>query len=359
MKISFLILILFSLLTNNTFSQSKDTSMNAKINFDFTKLISLAIQEDVKSIIEILNTLPSSGLSLKESDLKDKYYKRFVSNDEQFDYNTDDQLLIGLIDIYKDYWKSILLKEQSIENADSLLKENLFIYIKKNYPPEISEWNETEVESDPWLYLSKLLSMKNYFNNVNGKTGNLYDIYIWRREDTVDYNVELPEVNINVPVIFMNDIVTMGWEEYATLGRAYPGGWPKDGALFCVSKAYDTTKESFLVSYLAHESQHFSDMKTYKEFPSWEMEYRAKLTELSKANETIYKLMNSFIRGSKDDSTLSHPYAEFLVITNLSKAIFNENFVDEPERWKTISIEDINHTAADALKKNSSQLSKK
>ncbi len=54
------------------------------------------------------------------------------------------------------------------------------------------------------------------------------------------------------------------------------------GALFCVAKAYDTTKEYFAVSYLSHEAQHFSDQKNYSNIPSWHLEYRAKLTELSK-----------------------------------------------------------------------------
>lgn len=359
MKLHFMTMIFLMLLSGSALSQLKDSSADSVIYFDIRKLFSLAIQEDVKSILTVLDTLSPSELSAGDSEIKDKYYMRFIRNDEKFDYNTDDPLLIGLIDIYKVYWKSILLKEHSIENADSILRENLFHFVKNNYPPEISALDESEARLNPWQYISRLLSINNYFNNVDGKTGNLYDIYIWKNEDTVDYNVGLPEVDINVPVIFMNDIVTMGWEEYATFGKYYPGGWPKDNVLYCVSKAYDTTKENFLVSYLAHESQHFSDLKLYKEIPSWELEYRAKLAELSKADETIYKILNSFIRGSKDDSSLSHPYAEYLVITDLSKVLFNEDFVYDLEKWKTISVEEINLSAINIIKQNSFQLSKK
>lgn len=346
-------------MTSNTVSsQSNDTAANQKVYFDLRKLYSFAIQEDVKSILTILDTLPPSELDPKDSGIKDKYYKRFVSNDEEFDYNTADPLLIGLIDIYKQYWKSILLKEQSIDFADSALKNNLYEFVKNNYPLELSYWNEAEASENPWLYLSRILSYNNYFNNVDGKTGNLYDIYIWRNEDTVIYDVALPEVNINVPVIFMNDIVTMGWEEYATFGKAYPGGWPKENALYCVTKAYDTTKEYFLVSYLAHEAQHFSDISMYETLPSWELEYRAKLAEVCKADETIYKILNNFVRGSKDDSTLSHPYGEYLVIKNLSQALFNEDFVSDQERWKAIPVKDINLAAVNTLKENSFKLKK-
>lgn len=345
--------------SNPVSSQPNDSASNQKVYFDIRKLYSFAIQEDVKSILTILDSLHSSELDPKDSGIKEKYYKRFVGNDEVYDYNTTDDILISLIDIYKEYWKSFLLKERSIENADSVLGKNLYKFVKKNYPLELSYWNEAEAAENPWLYLSRILSKNNYFNNVDGKTGNLFDIYIWRAEDTVIYDVDLPEVNINVPVIFMNDIVTMGWEEFATFGKAYPGGWPKNNALYCVTKAYDTTSEYFLVSYLAHEAQHFSDMSIYETLPSWKLEYRAKLAELSKADETIYKILNNFIRGAKDDSTLSHPYGEYLVISNLSQALFNEGFVSDQERWKTIPVKDINLSASNALKENSLKLIKK
>ena len=43
-----------------------------------------------------------------------------------------------------------------------------------------------------------------------------------------------------------------------------------------------------MISYLAHESRHFEDYQLFPKLKSADLEYRAKLTELSMANETLY-----------------------------------------------------------------------
>jgi len=87
----------------------------------------------------------------------------------------------------------------------------------------------------------------------------------------------LLDEELKVKVVLMTDFATLGWEEYATLGTYYPGGWATDDALYCVKDAYDLNSETFLVSYLAHESRHFSDYKLFdKKLSGAELEYRAK-----------------------------------------------------------------------------------
>lgn len=90
----------------------------------------------------------------------------------------------------------------------------------------------------------------------------------------------------------MDEFVTLGWTEFATMDKYHPGGWATDDALNCVKKAYDVSSETFLISYLAHEGRHCSD---YKHFPklrnSADLEYRAKLTELSMADSTLLQLI--------------------------------------------------------------------
>jgi len=323
--------------------------------FEFKSLYRYAIQEDIKSILLILDTLSVTQLTESDLVLTKKYIKRFTTKVEIFDYNTSDRFLMEIIDIYRPYWTSILLKQKSIGIADTILKQNLSKYlIKKNR--KLNNWNQVDLRADPMKYLSLLLTKKGYFNNVDGKTGNLFDIYIWKTQDTTNFNVQLPDDYISVPVLFMKDIITLGWEEYATFGVHYPGGWPRDSVLYCVAKAYDITKEKFLVSYLTHEAQHFLDLKKYEKIPSWHLEYRAKLAELCKANETMIKLLTSFCKGAKNDSTLSHPYAEYLVIRNLSQRIFKEDFVTDIEKWKRVEISLLNQTSTALLRHNTSLL---
>jgi hypothetical protein len=164
---------------------------------------------------------------------------------------------------------------------------------------------------------------------------------------------------VNVPVIFIDTPITLGWEGYATFDHYYPGGWTSADSLYCITKGYDITSEKFRVSYLTHEAQHLIDSKIYSGYSRWIAEYRAKLAELSVAEKTVYTLINFFIKDSKNDSHLTHPYGEYRVISDLSKEIFKENFVIDSKRWETISFQDINNASKKLLKQNTLTLTKK
>lgn len=351
------LLILF-ILANSIHILKAQNSENMQNKFNFKSLYSYAIQEDVKSLLSVLDTLPDTELNREEILIKEKYYRRFRTQEEVYEYNTAEKLIKDMTNIYRDYWTSVLLKQKSVAEADTALFNNLKEFLLENS----GSGNRTDISginSDPLKYFSGLLTEKGYFCNVEGKTGNLYDIYIWQTQDTTDFNVALPDENIRVSVIFMKDIITLGWEEYATFGYYYPGGWPKDSLLYCVAKAYDITEEKFTVSYLTHEAQHFQDIKKYEEIPSWHLEYRAKLAVLSRADETMSKLLAAFLRGAKNDSTLSHPYAEYCVIRDLSKKIFGDEYISDTGKWDSVEIELIKKSSAELLRYDTSLLTLK
>lgn len=63
------------------------------------------------------------------------------------------------------------------------------------------------------------------------------------------------------------------------------------------------------------------------------LEYRAKLAEL------IYypnlKLFHSFMHeANNENKNNSHSYASYLIVSNLSKEIFNEEYVSSWSRWR-------------------------
>ena len=154
----------------------------------------------------------------------------------------------------------------------------------------------------------------------------------------------------------MDNFITLGWEEYATLGIYYPGGWAKTDALYCVQKAYDLNSESFLISYLAHESRHFADYKLFPKLTSADLEYRAKLTELSMAKKTLYELIEFFINNANYDSDNGHSIANFCVIRDLSKSIFGVEFEKGISKWKTVNRNRINKTAYKILQANTKSM---
>jgi hypothetical protein len=157
----------------------------------------------------------------------------------------------------------------------------------------------------------------------------------------------------------MNNFITLGWEEYATLGVYFPGGWATDKGLFCVRKAYDMQSENFLISYLAHEGTHFSDYKKFPGLPGNELEYRAKLTELSLAKETLYKTIDFFINNAVKGSDSPHANADYAVINNLSGMLFNEEFVSDYNKWKSVPFDSINSVSHKLFEKNTVELTER
>ena len=70
------------------------------------------------------------------------------------------------------------------------------------------------------------------------------------------------------------------------------------------------------------------------------------------AQETIYSLIKQFINIANYDSDNQHPVANYVVIDNLSKKMFNSGFVNDITLWEAIDIETINHAAYELLKEN-------
>lgn len=56
-----------------------------------------------------------------------------------------------------------------------------------------------------------------------------------------------------------------------------------------------------------HETQHFADQNAYPEITPWEMEYRAKLTELALAREVSAIRLRGFITAQSDDPDADTP----------------------------------------------------
>lgn len=285
--------------TNVTLPQMIDSASTQTSRFDFKTLDSYAIQENVSKILATLDTIPDGTLTDKEAEVKRNYYKRFRTQDEKYDFNTTDPLIINVVTIYQSYWRNVLLGKKTVKEADKELGRELSGFLYDNYYKN-ENVAQSKIIGHPQRYLSQILIRCGYFSNASGKVGNLYDIYIWAKETKVDYHIELSGTRVNVPVNFMEEPITLGWLEYATFGNRYTGGWTTDTMLFCVKKAYDVQSELFQTNYLAHEGQHFHDFDAYVYLPPSTLEYRAKLAELSKAKETMFTLLDGFLKGAKN-----------------------------------------------------------
>ena len=167
--------------------------------------------------------------------------------------------------------------------------------------------------------------------------------------------------SINSKVVFIEKYHLTGYDYYASCGKSQVGGWAiKESATLYCSKGYDLSSEKFNISYLKHESLHFIDLNDYPNLSSADLEYRAKVIELMYCTEkSIYRQVAEFINGAdSSDRSHSHPYANYILIKNLSQLIFNSEYETDINKWKKLSVEEINSAAISLYNMSEKRLQK-
>lgn len=160
------------------------------------------------------------------------------------------------------------------------------------------------------------------YHLINGVTGRLRDLILWRSEERRLFRVSLPEGVETTPVFLLDDFASRGWSFYMTCGVASTGGWAKPEALYAIVPGYESLEgEDFRVNFLTHETQHFADRRDYPGITSWELEYRAKLAELATAETTLAKTLAQFLANVGDDPEEAHSYANGRVVEAIRRAL--------------------------------------
>jgi len=175
--------------------------------------------------------------------------------------------------------------------------------------------------------------------------------------------VILPKDTVKTTVVFIESYHINGYDEFATFGDSQVGGWAikESATLYCNKGTYDLNSENFEVSYLKHESLHFTDLNNYPNLSAADLEYRSKVIELMYCTEeTIYDEIGRFINGAnKAKRDNSHPYANYILIQNMSILIFNSDFNYDINQWKKVSVDKINKAASSLYESSENILRKK
>ncbi|MBI3139635.1 MAG: hypothetical protein HYZ15_13745 [Sphingobacteriales bacterium] len=342
------LLLLTSLFSKTGMAQAES---QAAAKPDYTKVYRYCLDGDVMSALRVLGE-GGYKLSRQDSIFKTRFESRFKGATDHSDYIGSRRSPIdGLLGIFQSYWRKSLLDNSG--NYDTALLNNLFGFLQTTYSPgKQLFFNNDSLDR----YLGRYISSLGLHTTGLGKTGRLYDLLVWGSEKDTTYSFTLNREKISSRVMLMDKFVTLGWEEYATLDKYYPGGWATDTALYCVKKGYDLSSEAFLISYLAHESRHFADYKLFAKLSSADLEYRAKLTELSMAKETLFKLLSSFINNANAKSNNGHSIANFCVIRDLSGRLFKTGFEADISKWKKLRIKKVNRVASKLLRSTTKQL---
>jgi hypothetical protein len=353
MRNTIFIALVYFLISSNLFGQVKSID-SIRINYD--KIYSFCLDGNIPAVLKEFNNYDKNKLSVSDKLFIAKFETRFSKNEDNSNFLNDHSSKIdSLLILFHSYWRMSLLEPS--KNFDSIFANNLNIFLSKI----MLDKNNPVITGDSldYQFNKYIKSQKLFATDGIGKTGKIYDLLVWKTQKDTMYNFKIGNEKISANVIFMTDFITLGWEEYTTLGTYYPGGWTTDKALYCVESAYDLNSESFLISYLAHEGRHFKD---YILFPKLEnaadLEYRAKLTELSLAKNTLFELIEFFINNANIDSENGHQVANFCVIRDISNGIFKTSFEKDISKWKLLKPEQINKVANKVLEKNTKELMK-
>ncbi len=312
------------------------------------QVVSKALQGDIRAALEIMHKIPNNKLSKRDLRFKKRFIQRFSDDSVSVKLRCTDNIVKELYEIYCIYWHAILLKRVSPEKAESALFEQLSIFMKNNDISNRLLRNRTNIENK----LKDFLAEKRYFS-LFGIVQPFREFEIWKSQKEENFTVNLPETRQNVKVVLMEKFISKGWEAYATIDRAFPGGWAKKDRLFCNASSYDFNTERFLVSYLTHEAQHFFDYKRFPKLCQLDLEYRAKLAELSVAIRSGKKLMRGFYLSANKNIKYPHSYANYIVTKDiLDKLHIGKNL----SQLHKVRIKDINIVADSLLKNNSKML---
>lgn len=317
----------------------------------FREIVSLAGVGDVSTVfikMEERKSFSNPIVNYIYRGWKKKMYARFVSKEELFENTSGNKIVNDISNIYREYWRVELMKPKPEIRTDSTLYNNINDYIISNKLTTLSKDSLRKNIKDDSV-LKKIIEKEGFKVNFNFRNG-FQELFIWNKESTEKYEVILPKDTVKTTVVFIESYHINGYDEFATFGDSQVGGWAtKDSTkLYCNKETYDLNSEKFKVSYLKHENLHFTDLNNYPNLSSADLEYRAKIIELMYCTKaTIYDRISEFVTGAnKADRDNAHPYANFILIQNLSKLIFNSDFNPDIKQWKKVSVDQINKAAS-------------
>lgn len=326
----------------------------------YNQIISPASNGDVLLTLSRLDSVDrfrNPLINRKYQKLKKSYHSRFSETNETAEVLSKNEVINDICTFYRDYWKTKMLEAHL--NSDSILYKNLFHYLVNNKLTTLS-FDELSKTIKDDSELTRVIENEGFhckFFLING----IQDLLIWDKQSQSKYTVQLPEAKIDINVIFIENYVLRGASDYATFGYSQIGGWASnnDSSLFCNKGTYKLNSEKFQYSYLKHESMHFVDIKNYPNLEPADLEYRAKLIELIYCTEkSIYKRLDEFImRASNESREDAHPFANYHLICQLSKKLFNNEFEADISKWKSLTPEEINK-ASHELFQNGTELLK-
>ncbi|MEL6759040.1 MAG: hypothetical protein AAFP04_01440 [Myxococcota bacterium] len=263
--------------------------------------VGAALQGNAKRSVQLLEPIQPRSLNTKDRQFRSCMLQRFGDPLAGPEVSPESPgFAQRLTERYHEYWHASLTQPESREDTERQLDLHLRRLLGL---PDSAQIDEIEAAVQRRLGAVGL-------HGLLGRTGVLRELMIWKQETRKAVQVEMPHGSYQTRVAFLDDFLVMGWGNYSTCGARGAGGWVAEGTLFAVVPRYESLDgEAFRVTFLGHETQHFLDLDSYPGIEPWELEYRAKLVELSLADATRHRVLRKFLEDQGDDPTSPHSYA--------------------------------------------------
>jgi hypothetical protein len=292
---------------------------------DFNAALAPVFEGDMPSTLARLAALPERDMNARQLALRTCMQARFggaAADRGRGPLPALTSLAGDVLASYRRYWTAALQRTSTAEAAEaSLLSELEGLSGTPRLGPE--------ARAESPARLAELLEAQGLFV-LGGVTPPLREFMLWRQQTRQVTHIELPGGAIDVAVTLLDDFVSLGWAAWATCDKSHTGGWATADGIMVVRPAWDLDSESYRISLLAHEAQHFSDYRRYPQLAGPDLEYRAKLVELALAADTQRKLLDSFSTRALRDRALPHSFASYWVVERLRSRIGGERWIAAP-----------------------------
>lgn len=286
----------------------------AAAQHEFEEGMNLAIQGNMRAALPHLRRADGGELEAKKRQAVRLALARFDPPAPQAPPADLDPWVGKLLTAYRSYWTAVMLRGAETPSDTGALGAHLAKIAGVNVDPQGVDFEAIETRLDAEL------SARGY-HALFGVTSPYRELLLWKTQEDKTYTVDLPGGPEHVAVAMLDGFVSLGWVGYATGDIYHTGGWTKPDRLYCLRSSYDLGSEAFRVSYLAHEGQHFADARRFPKLEQPELEYRAKLVEISQARDTQRDLLHDFSSNVSTSRDQPHPFANRRLMNDLAEAL--------------------------------------
>lgn len=318
---------------------------------EFRRGMGSVMQGDMKTALPLFRALSPGALPERERKALLNLLKRFDGKAPQVDAQADglDAWTAQLLGAYRAYWSRVMLRTVSTEAGEQELSRSL----RRLLPEDDPAGTHPDMPALEARLDGKLQALG--YHALFGMTLPYREFMLWRAQTNQDYPIDLPGGREDVPVTMLDGFVSLGWMGFASGDRYHSGGWATPDRLYCLRSSYDLDSEGFRVSYIAHEGQHFSDYRRFPGLAQPELEYRAKLVEVSLADTTLKQLLAGFGSDGSDLRDQPHPYAQRRVMKDLAQALL-PGASPQGKWWDPVSPASIRAAAKSLLEEDTRRL---